>query len=54
MTVSLFDLYLCRANATFCFCSYAIKGAPGQRLLLEDIYYAIGARSKCFSWIVLS
>lgn len=22
--------------------SYAIKGAPGQRLLLEDIYYAIG------------
>jgi len=26
--------------------SYAIKGAPGQRLLLEDIYYAIG-ELKC-------
>lgn len=25
-------------------CSYAIKGSPSQRLLLEDIYYAIESR----------
>lgn len=25
-------------------CSYAIKGAPNQKLLLEDIYYAIESR----------
>lgn len=31
-------------NATY---SYAIKGAPNQKLLLEDIYYAIESRVSC-------
>ena len=26
--------------------SYAIKGSPSQRLLLEDIYYAIESRVR--------
>jgi hypothetical protein len=30
------------------FARYAIKGAPGQKLLLEDIYYAIEARFPYF------
>ena len=29
---------------TYLFTSYAIKGSPNQKLLLEDIYYAIESR----------
>lgn len=29
---------------------YAIKGSPGQKLLLEDIYYAIG---KCIAHVTI-
>ena len=31
--------YLCR-------CRYAIKGSPHGKLLLEDIYFALGTRSS--------
>lgn len=34
----------------FLFCnSYAIKGSPNQKLLLEDIYYAIESRVRRMS-----
>lgn len=33
-----------RLGVTHCTYRYAIKGAPSQKLLLEDIYYAIESR----------
>jgi hypothetical protein len=34
-------------------CSYAIKGSPNQKLLLEDIYYAIESRVGNFYYVIL-
>jgi len=34
--------------------SYAIKGSPNQKLLLEDIYYAIESRVRASGFLYLS
>ncbi len=34
--------------------SYAIKGAPNQKLLLEDIYYAIESRVSPYDYAISS
>lgn len=33
---------------------YAIKGSPNQKLLLEDIYYAIESRVRAIRFLALT
>lgn len=40
----LYPCYTCWTHTTLF--SYAIKGSPNQKLLLEDIYYAIESRVR--------
>jgi hypothetical protein len=39
----------CMPNSRHISTRYAIKGSPNQKLLLEDIYYAIESRVCCFT-----